>query len=79
MARSSPALRVSIPEDIYFNCLGVESEFMIITEKTSQTIMVANLIAIVMITAIHYNTKSHSMTNGTVLGWNYLTQEFLIN
>ena len=41
--------------------------------------MVANLIAIIMITAIHYNTKSHVVTNGAVLGWNYLTQEFLIN
>ena len=41
--------------------------------------MVANLIAIIMITAIHYNTKSDVVAKGVVLGWNYLTQEFLTN
>jgi len=40
---------------------------------------VANLIAIIMITAIHYNTKSHVVAIGSVLGWNYLTQEFMTN
>jgi hypothetical protein len=50
---------------------------MIITEKTSRTIMVANLIAIIMIIAIHYSTQSHVVVNGIALGWNYLTQEFL--
>lgn len=39
--------------------------------------MVANLIAIIMIIAIHYQTGYHLLVNGTVLSWNYITQEFL--
>jgi hypothetical protein len=50
---------------------------MIIDEKTSRTIMVANLLAIIMIVAIHYSTHNHAVANGKALGWNYLTQEFL--
>lgn len=41
--------------------------------------MVANLTAIIMIIAIHYQTKYHAMMTGTVWGWNYLAQEFLAN
>ena len=41
--------------------------------------MVANLVAIIMIIAIHYSTSDHAVENGTVGGWNYLAQEFLTN
>jgi hypothetical protein len=50
---------------------------MIITEKTSRTISVANLITIIMIISIHYSTQGDIVTQGEVLGWNYLVQEFL--
>jgi hypothetical protein len=52
---------------------------MMITEKTSRTIMVANLIAMIMIIAIHNHTRGHALSSGSVWGWNYLTQEFLTN
>jgi len=41
--------------------------------------MVANLVAIIMIIAIHYSTSEYALVNGTIWGWNYLTQEFLTN
>jgi hypothetical protein len=52
---------------------------MMIMEKTSRTLMVANLIAMCLIISIHYNTGDYTETNETLLGWNYLTQEFLVN
>jgi surface polysaccharide O-acyltransferase-like enzyme len=52
---------------------------MMINQKTSRTIMVANLIAMIMIIAIHYHTRGHALSRGSVWGWNYLVQEFLTN
>jgi len=37
------------------------------------------LIAIMMIIAIHYQTRFFAGLDGTVLSWNYLTQEFMTN
>jgi surface polysaccharide O-acyltransferase-like enzyme len=47
-------------------------------KNTSSALMVANLIATILVIAIHYNSKG-SIPSGEFWGWNYLFQELTLN
>lgn len=51
---------------------------MIIDKTTSNSLMIANLIATVLVIAIHYNSKVY-IQPAEFGGWNYLFQEFALN
>lgn len=51
---------------------------MTVDKDTSRGLMVANLIATILVIAIHYNSKGHIQPEDTA-GWNYLFQEFTLN
>ena len=48
-------------------------------KKISSGLMVANLIATILIIAIHYTSKGHLIQLTEIGGWNYLFQEFITN
>src|SRR5207245_2915026 len=48
----------------------------ILTRTLSNALTVANLLAILLIVAIHYNTKS---AIASTANWNYIVQEFITN
>jgi hypothetical protein len=49
-----------------------------VDKKTSRGLMVANLVATVLVIAIHYNSKGNIHLT-EIGGWNYLFQEFTLN
>jgi len=49
-----------------------------INKKTSCTLQIANLIAMILVIAIHYNSRN-SIDISERDGWNYICQEFLAN
>lgn len=51
---------------------------MVISQKHSDGFRGANLIATILIVAIHYNSKMY-ITPSELGGWNYLVQEFITN